>query len=321
MEPPRPAKGAPLDELLELAQLVRRELLLRGESPTGNWVEASATDLHEGRKPGWYFPVAEGGGLAFRSDRGPESFGHVHVGPGSEAPERALALSETLLDTLPRSVHSLTVGFTGLPTDREALLLARLAQRPGSTVIERFGMERVLTSRDAEGLVPAPDALRLVPLTDVTLDALAELDQRAFRGTTDELLIGSELADYRRVLSALQAGELGRFLDEASVALYRPDPPALVGALLTCEKSPREAVFLDFMVDPSFRGRGYGEYLLRWGLRALCALGYERVRLWVSAANVPARRLYDSVGFSATLSAAIYRWDREPSAAQPHSAR
>jgi ribosomal protein S18 acetylase RimI-like enzyme len=321
MEPPLPTRAAPMAELLELVQRVQRELLLREESPTGNWLEATATDLRRGDKAGWYYPTAAGGGLAFRSDRESTSFGHVHVEPGPDALARATALSETLLDSLPPSTGSVSIGFTGLPTDQEGLLLAVLAKRSGSTVIRRYAMERPLTSRDGEGLVPAPDALALVPLRDITLDALADLDQRAFRGTTDELLIGSEREDYRRSLVALMSGELGRFLDEASAALYRREPPALVGAILTCEKSARRAVFLDFMVDPALRGRGYGVYLLRWGLRALWALGYERARLWVSASNEAARRLYDSVGFAVTQTTAIYRWDRGSLPPQPHSDR
>jgi ribosomal protein S18 acetylase RimI-like enzyme len=321
MEGPRPTKGAPAEELLELVQMVRQELLLREEAPTGNWVEASATDLRSGEKPGFFYPVASGGGLAFRSQRAAASFGHVHVGPGAEALPHAIALSEALVDSLPATTASLIVGFTGLPTDQERLLLDRLAQRRGSTVIERFAMERPLSSRDGEGLTPAPDGLTLVPIHDVTLEALADLDRRAFQGTVDELLIGADPDDYRRSLSALMAGEAGRFLEEASIAFYRPAPPKLVGAILTCEKSARRAVFFDFMVDPDLRGRGYGVYLLRWGMRALWALGYERVRLWVSATNQTARRLYDSVGFSVTHTAAIYRWDRVPLPPQPHSDR
>jgi ribosomal protein S18 acetylase RimI-like enzyme len=321
MEAPRPTRGAPIDELLELVQMVQRELILREEAPTGNWVEASATELRSGDKSGWYYPLSSGGGIAFRSDRDATSFAHTHVGPGPDALPRAVALSETLLDTLPGSVGSVSIGFTGLPTDEEEVLLARLAERAGSTVIRRFAMERPLSSRDGEGLWPVPDALTLVPIRDITLDALAVLDQRAFQGTLDELLVGSELSEYRRNLSALMGGELGRFLDEASTALYRPDPPTLVGALLTCEKSSRRAVFLDFMVDPELRGRGYGVYLLRWGLRALWALGYERARLWVSASNRNARRLYDSLGFSVTHRAAIYRWDRVPLPPQAQSER
>lgn len=321
MDPPRSTRGAPMEELLELVQLVQRELLLRDEAPTGNWVEASATDLRTGEKSGWYYPIATGGGVAFRSERETASFAHVHVEPGPDALARAVALSETLLDTLPEPTRSASLGFTGLTTEQEEALTAHLAQRSGSTVIRRFAMERALRSRDGEGLTPVPDALALVPVREITLDALSVLDQRSFRGTTDELLIGSELVEYRRVLSALLDGAVGRFLDEASSALYRPDPPTLVGAILTCEKSARHAVFQDFMVDPALRGRGYGEYLLRWAFRALWALGYERVRLWVSATNQTARHLYDSVGFAITHSAVIYRWDRVPVAPHPQSNR
>ena len=318
MEPPRSTRTAAADELLELVRLVQQELLLRDEAPTGEWVERSATDLRRGGQSGWYYSMAAGGGIAFRSERDTASYGHVHVGPGADAVPRAIALSEVLLDTLPGPVASASVGFTGLTTEQEDAVTTHLARRPGSTVIRRYAMERALRSRDGEGLPPVPDALALVPVREVTLEALSLLDQRAFRGTTDELLIGSELDEYRRVLSALLGGALGRFLDDASRALYRAEPPTLVGAILACEKSARRAVFQDFMVDPDLRGRGYGEYLMRWSMRALWALGYERVRLWVSASNQPARRLYDSVGFAITHTAVIYRWDRAP---QPHSDR
>ncbi|MCI4338807.1 MAG: GNAT family N-acetyltransferase [Thermoplasmata archaeon] len=321
MEPPRPAHDAPAEELLELVHQVQRELLLRDEAPTGPWVEESTTDLRTGAKAGWYYPVDSGGGVAFRTERETASFAHVHVGPGPGALPRAIALSEVLIESLPGTIQSVSVGFTGLTTEQEQALTSRLSERPGSTVIQRFAMERELRSRDGEGLPPVPDALTLVPIRDISLDALSLLDQRAFRGTTDELLVGTELEEYRRVLTAYLSGTVGRFLDEASTALYRAEPPTLAGAILACEKSARRAVFQDFMVDPSLRGRGYGAYLLRWAMRALWALGYERVRLWVSASNEPARRLYDSVGFSVTHSAVIYRWDRTPLPPQPQSAR
>jgi ribosomal protein S18 acetylase RimI-like enzyme len=321
MEPPRPARGASAEELLELVHQVQGELELRDEAPTGPWVEESATDLRSGAKAGWYYPLEGGGGVAFRTERESVSFAHVHVAHGPEATPRAVALSGVLLDSLPETIRSVSVGFTGLTTEQEETVTSRLAERTGSTVIRRFAMERELRSRDGEGLPPVPDALTLVPVRDISLDALSQLDQRAFHGTTDELLIGSELEEYTRVLAAYLAGTVGRFLDEASTALYRADPPTLVGAILTCEKTARRAVFQDFMVDPAHRSRGYGAYLLHWAMRSLWALGYERVRLWVSESNESARRLYDSVGFSVTHSAVIYRWDRPALGPQPQSAR
>ena len=101
--------------------------------------------------------------------------------------------------------------------------------------------------------------------------------------------------------AALLAGSLGRFLDEASIALILPDPPRLVGAILSAERSPRKAIVVNFMVDPEFRRRGYGRYLFRWELRALWALGYQRVHLWVTAANEPARRLYKEFHLEPTV--------------------
>jgi len=310
MEPPRPTRDARSDELLELVHLVQRELTLRDETPSGSWVEEIAESLRGGSRPGWYYPTDQGGGIAFRSSRDDLSFGHVHVENGAGALDRATALSEALMASLPPSIRAISIGFSGLPLELEDELTGRLARRPGSTIIRRYAMERSLRSRDGEGLPPIPDALALVPVRDITLEALALLDQKAFQGTTDELLIGSDLEEYRRSIVAFLDGATGRFLDEASTALYRAEPPALVGAILTCEKTPRRAMFQDFMVDPGLRGRGYGAYLLHWAMRALWALGYEQVRLWVSAANESARRLYDSVGFAVTQSAVIYRWDR-----------
>jgi ribosomal protein S18 acetylase RimI-like enzyme len=318
--PPRTTAGAPLDLLLELVNSLRRELRRRDEVVAGEWVEATAQELRDGRKPGWYLPPREGGGLAFYSARRREAFGHVHVEGGTDDLERAARLAETMLDRVPADLDSIDVGFTGLPAEAEATLSNRLLARPGSRVIERRRMERDLGPEDDRGPAVPPPGLVLVPVRDVTLDALADLDRRAFAGSVDELLIGPDPSDYRRVLETLLDGKLGRFVDEASTALIVPDPPRLVGALLTGEQSPRRAIFLDFMVDPSDRGRGYGRFLFGWGLRALRALGYSSVRLWVTASNGAAIRLYDANGLSVVTTATIYRWDR-PGSAHPHAAR
>lgn len=318
---PLSAAGAPLDQLQELVQLVRRELAVRRESPRGEWAEEVAADLRAGRKPGWYFPTDHGGGLAFYSERGPEAFGHVHIDTGPEVETRALALANVLLDHLPESIRSIDIGWTGMLPEVERQVVERLSARAGSTVIARRAVERALTAADGQELGEPPGGLALVPLTNVTVDALASLDQRAYLGTVDELLVGPHFEDHRRVIESLLAGSLGPFLGEASAALLVPEPPRLVGALFTAEQSPRHAVFLNFMVDPADRGRGYGRYLLRWGLRALRALGYDGVHLWVTDANVPARTLYEKTGFRPVASATIYRWERPAPASQAHASR
>jgi GNAT superfamily N-acetyltransferase len=318
---PRSTEGAPRDELEELLHSVREQLLRREESPSGNWIESSANELRAGTKPGWYLPVAEGGGIAFYARRGSEAYGHVHASPGDHPREVALLLAQAMLDGLPADVGSIDVGFTGLSGPHENDVVAELSRRPGSSLIERQAMERAITSADANpGLTPPP-GLRALPVRDITLDALADLDRRSFQGTVDERLLGPRFEEYRHVLGAILDGSLGRFLDEASVALVATDPPALVGALLTSEQSARRAIFVDLMVDPGHRRRGYGRFLLQWGFRALLALGHGRVRLWVTMANRPARTLYEQFGFETTGRATIYRWDRGGSARQPQTPR
>ncbi len=320
MDVPRAAAEARAADLEELLQMVRRDLLLREEAPSGDWIEASVRELRSGERPGWYLPLAGGGGIAFYRCRGSHAFGHVHVGPGVTGTDRAVRLATTLLDALPGTLASVDLGFTGLAGDAEREAVGRLARRVGSTVIERVSMERPLSAADAAPLPELPKGTIGVPVQDVTVEALADLDLRAFRGTTDELLLGGGADDYRRSIEALVGGQLGRFLDDASLALVEPDPARLVAALLTSERNIRRAIFLDLMTDPERRRRGLARYLLRWGFRALWALGYQSVRLWVTLANAPARALYDDLGFVAGPRATIYRWDRVSRSAQPHTA-
>jgi ribosomal protein S18 acetylase RimI-like enzyme len=318
---PRPTTEAPLDELLEIIQSLKHDLVRREETVAGDWAEESAAELRSGRKVGWYYPIAEGAGVGFYARRGPDAFGHVHVATGATAVTRATRLAVTLLDALPRDVTAVDLGFTGLLPEEERAVTSRLGERPGSTVIERDRMERELGPRDAETPGRLAEGLVLLPARSVMLEALAELDRKAFRGTQDELLVGRTTSDYARVLQSILDDRLGRFLDEASTALLYQDPPRLIGALLSAEQSPRRAVFVDFIVDPAERRHGHGRFLFRWGLRALWALGYSSVRLWVTSTNQPARRLYEAFGFLVTATATIYRWERPDSDPQPHSAR
>ncbi|HKN06811.1 MAG TPA: GNAT family N-acetyltransferase [Thermoplasmata archaeon] len=321
MDDPLPAKGARLDELVEIVHQVRKALLARDESPAGDWVERTAEGLRSGGTVGWYYPIDRGAGLSFYSSSGTDAYGHVHVADEPGAVDRGERLANVLLDRLPPEIRSINVGFTGLSPAPEQELYDRLAPRSGSTVIERMAMERSLGTEDGRPPGPVPEGLTLVPIRAVTIDALADLDFRSVTGTVDALLIGERREEYRRVTAALLAGSLGRFLDEASIALLLPDPPRLVGAILSAERSPRKAIVVNFMVDPEFRRRGYGKYLFRWELRALWALGYQRVHLWVTAANEPARRLYKEFHLEPTVRSTIYRVTRASGVPQPHSER
>lgn len=322
MEPPRPATAAPAEDLLELFQAIRRELKLREEAPTGAWVEQSADEARRGVRPAWYYPpAADGGGLAVYTRRGTKAWGHVHSAAGPSAEERALRLATTLVDALPLDLLSLALGFSGFDLAQERRVAHALANRPGSQVVERFQMERRLRPDPPAEVPPPPAGVRLIAVRDATLDAIADLDARTFEGTLDDLVVGGSRQQYADMVQGLLDSQMGRFLDEASTLLFQPDPPRLVGGVLCGEASPREAVVLDLMVEPERRGHGHGRFLLRWGLRALHALGYATATLWVTEANRAAIRLYETEGFLRTASTVIFHWGRPVGEPHPQTSR
>jgi len=322
VDPPRPATAASADELLELFQSIRKELELREESPSGAWVDSSVAESRSGAKPAWYYPPGvDGGGIAFYSRRGPKVWGHVHAAAGPHAAQRARHLADAMLSALPAEVGWASVGFSGFDLAEERALARALAERAGAVAVERYQMVRPVRRGDGTGPVSPPPGLELIPVRSATVEALGELDARGFHGSLDDLVMGGTVAEYTEVVQSLLDSRIGRFLDEASILLYEPTPPRLAGALLVSEASPREAVILDLVVDPERRGHGYGRFLLRWALRALLALGYTTATLWVTEANLPALRLYESEGFTRTASTVLFHWTRPSSAPHPQTDR
>ncbi|MFZ0892300.1 MAG: GNAT family N-acetyltransferase [Thermoplasmata archaeon] len=306
---PQSTAVAPPEELLELTHGVQKELRARGETLSTEWVEQSARDLKDGTLAGWYFPLAQGGALAFYSLRPQRAYGHVHVVEREQAVLHAEQLVRQLRVSLPPTIRTIDIGFTGLTTEDERALWEALRGVPGSVSIVRNAMERPIESADVAQSPRIPTGCRMLAPRATELDALSELDWNAFRASADESLLGSDREEYRRVLSEILAGRLGRFLEEASTGLVDSEN-RLVAALLTGEESTRRAIFLDLMVDPGRRRQGLATFLINWGCRALWALGYASVRLWVTQTNEPAVRLYERLGFRVTATSLIYRWSR-----------
>ena len=313
---PTPAHEASTETLFHLVALVRAELVRRGDPLAPNWVDQAVSDLRTGTLQGWYYPPdAPGAGIGFYSAGGHRAYAHVHVEPGEEAGERAHALVTSIVESLPPPVVRCDVGITGLSPSEEAELGKRLVPLGGEMVV-RWAMDRPIGPADGAPLPAPPAVTHHVGAFVPSLEELVELDRRAFAGTPDETLVADTVEDERRVIKEVLEGRLGRFLAEASTVLVdgngRPR-----GAALSAEETPTKAVLLDLLVDPAFKRRGVGRYLLAWTFRALHALGYESVGLWVTAANTPARTLYESSGFTPRLSALIYRYER-PAGSAPH---
>jgi ribosomal protein S18 acetylase RimI-like enzyme len=313
---PIPAREVSEPDLVELLYGMYRALRERGESPSGDWIEEVAGELHRGERLGWVVGEASSLALGFCSITDVGAFGHIHAGPGASDPALGARLLERLLDAIASKASTFVTGFSGYTIDEENELIRRV-DRPGGRRIERWGLLRPIGETDAKNVVPPGTTLRRLPVREVPITALAQLDQRAYQGTVDALLTGPELRHHQRILEELLDHRLGRFLDEASMALVESATGALVGLVATAELSSRTAVILDVAVDPTVRRNGYGRFLLEWTLRALRALGYEEVRLWVTAENIPARRLYEALGFQHQHHATLYRWERPSVQPQP----
>jgi ribosomal protein S18 acetylase RimI-like enzyme len=314
---PRPATEARPDVLLSLVHGVRQALIGRGESISSAWTEEAATDLRAGRQLGW--TIGENS-LAFSSTRPSRSFGHVHVEGDADRLDRAETLLALLVTHLPDSVRRLDAGVSGLSEAEETELAVRFARAEGATVLQRARMERPVPPAIPGSHLPDPPGVGRRAVREIPLPALTELDWRSFQGTPDENLVADTPAEDEQSLVDVMSGKLGGFLDAASTALVREDG-ALLGALLTAEHDARTAVFLDLLVEPSARRHGLGRFLVLWGLRALSALGYTTARLWVTEANRPAWRLYESMGFAVAGRARIFRYARPDSAGQPQTPR
>jgi GNAT superfamily N-acetyltransferase len=304
----RPAQEARPDDLQELLGLARRELIRRGELVPPAWVDDAVQDLRTGLLVGWYVPPAAA--LGFASIRGRRAYGHVHVAQAQGALDNAHAVLTTLVDRLSPEIERFDSGVTGLSEADEVELGTRFRVRAGSEVLGRTSMS-VDIPHDPP--VPSPPratgSLRSVGPAEVPIEALQNLDQRGFRGTIDETLLADTPGENARLLAQLIQGSLGRFLGEASRALL-DDAGRPVAVILTAEQTTTSALYLDAVVDPSWQRKGVGEFLFRWSLRALRALGYSTAQLWVTDANAPARALYAKLGFRPRNHSVIYRWRR-----------
>ncbi|MHB1435795.1 MAG: GNAT family N-acetyltransferase [Thermoplasmata archaeon] len=311
----QPTDRIPEPELVDQLHGMLKALRARGESPQGDWVEGIARELHQGLRTGRLARQGSTSILGFISTADGGAFGHLHC-EGPPDPGLGAGVLATLIDTVPPEVTTLVIGFTGLEPADETELIRRL-DRPGGRVIARRALVRPIGREDDLTLTPPVPTARRLPVREVPLSALAQLDQRAYAGTVDALLTGPEPVHHERILEELLHHRLGRFLDEASMALVEVDTGALVGLVMTAELSAHTAVILDVGVDPMVRRQGYGRFILQWTFRALRALGYEEVRLWVTEENLPARQLYEQFGFRPAGRATLYRWER--GAGQPHS--
>ncbi|SER08770.1 GNAT family N-acetyltransferase [Lentzea albida] len=127
----------------------------------------------------------------------------------------------------------------------------------------------------------APDEWRL--WRDIRLEALSS-DPEEF-GSTLAVEQGFDDAEWRE-----------RAAEGLKVVALDDEPVALVAATA----KPEGLYLYSMWVRPSHRGRGLGEGLLKAVLEWAVEEGWKVVRLRVWVDNLPARRLYERLGFVET---------------------
>jgi len=148
-------------------------------------------------------------------------------------------------------------------------------------------------------LVSAPGSTKLACRSVAPSDkeALAALMLDAYRGTVD--YDGESLNDALREIDHVCSGSYGRFLSDCSFVL--DGEAGLNSACLVTllnEGKPDETPLLAFaMTRKRDQRRGLSSALILRSVAALSGLGYSRLSLAVTADNLPARRLYEKLGF------------------------
>ncbi len=71
----------------------------------------------------------------------------------------------------------------------------------------------------------------------------------------------------------------------------------LAGFTAYYKESLSKGVVLFLAVGHDFRGKGYGYRLMKDALSDLLSMGVKNIGLWVLIENVPARRIYEKLGF------------------------
>jgi GNAT superfamily N-acetyltransferase len=122
--------------------------------------------------------------------------------------------------------------------------------------------------------------------------ALAELLFAAYRGTIDqeEETVEQALLEVRKTFQ----GEYGEFMPTCS--RVAPTENSLLAATLVTRWQGRP--FVAFTVSaPEYKRKGLARACMLQSMEALRLLGESEVRLVVTLANLPALRLYESLGF------------------------
>lgn len=135
--------------------------------------------------------------------------------------------------------------------------------------------------------------LRINNPTRNDIPELAKLMYESYEKNLDGKL--QDLASAENVIRGLISGELGPFVEEASV--MSGTHGNVVSACLVTLNSPREANVVELFTHPLYRARGLATIELATCMNKLRKLNVHTLTVWIRGTNDVARRLFEKHGF------------------------
>lgn len=135
--------------------------------------------------------------------------------------------------------------------------------------------------------------------TSVSLPDVAAMFVRAYDGMRETrcFTIANRVEEWLLYLAHLHGGAVcGRFSAAMSSVISAPDG-SVAAAIVASELSEATAHIAQVAVAPGHQRRGLGEKLVRRACERARAAGYRAITLLVADSNMPARRLYERLGF------------------------
>ncbi len=175
-------------------------------------------------------------------------------------------------------------------------------------------MEAELDSPDL-GIPQLPEGMRIVSLTDVTNDALWPSYDAAFMTGGDRRYAEQSPKERRENFEEFFSRKV-RFDENASIVLY--DNERILGFVKIDIIS--EGTYVHGVgVVPEYRKRGLGKLVLGTSMLRAAESNQKKMILEVDVENVPAIRLYESLGFRQVKGSISYIWQKPEKSSPPRS--
>jgi ribosomal protein S18 acetylase RimI-like enzyme len=172
----------------------------------------------------------------------------------------------------------------------------------GGTVFQRLRMELFLQTARLP-VVETPPFVSVQSFTPQLCYDHVSVLHNSFRKELDGRLLPT-LASVAGCIRLMQeAMRSQRLISRATLlaldSAEGPEPPVPCAAIQVLVWQGGTVLIQNLAVLPEYRGRRLGRLLLTRALRACRSEGFQRVQLDVTASNLAARRLYESLGFFA----------------------